>query len=106
METIQDMYWVCSALGELALPRAFVERRLDKFVAWNSQFLKVLGISEEQIRTTNASEILSIEGEGTEINGGFRMIPCSSVSSMRGEARVGGHVITVRGTLTFVIRCF
>jgi len=29
-------------LGELALPHAFLERKLDKFVAWNSQFLKAM----------------------------------------------------------------
>ncbi|HXO95675.1 MAG TPA: hypothetical protein VN857_03760 [Chthoniobacterales bacterium] len=102
METNQHMYSICSTLDELALPRAFLERELDKFVAWNSRFLKALSISEEELRAINASEILSIQEEGTEMNGGFRMIPCSSVSA-RGEARVGGHVITTQGALTFVM---
>src|SRR5260221_4338873 len=102
METNQHMHSICSALDELAIPGAFRERELDKFVAWNSRFLKALSISEEELRAINASEILSVQEEGTEINGGFRMIPCSSVAA-RGEARVGGHVITTQGALTFVM---
>src|SRR5260221_3269078 len=70
METNQHMHSICSALDELALPRAFLERELDKFVAWNSRFLKALSISEEELRAINASEILSVQEEGTEINGG------------------------------------
>src|SRR5260221_4891137 len=71
METNQHMHSICSALDELALPRAFLERELDKFVAWNSRFLKALSISEEELRAINASEILSVQEEGTEINGGL-----------------------------------
>jgi hypothetical protein len=98
MEISQHMHGICSALGELALPRAFQERKLDRFVAWNSRFLKTLSISEEEVQAVNASEILSIQGEGIEINGGFRMIPCSPLV-MRREMQIGRHVITTEGTL-------
>jgi hypothetical protein len=97
MEIIQHAYRLCSAANELALPRAFLDRKLDMFVAWNARFLEALSISEEEIRVINASEILSIQGEGAEISGGFRMIPCNSVSAKRGEAHVGGPVITMQG---------
>jgi len=90
MEITRHMHSVCSVLGELALPRAFLEHRLDRFVAWNLRFLKALSISQEEIQGVNASKILSIQGDGTEINGGFRMIPCR-VSAMRGELQVGAR---------------
>src|SRR5260221_8278111 len=96
METNQHMHSICSALDELALPRAFLERELDKFVAWNSRFLKALSISEEELRAINASEILSVQEEGTEINGGVRMILCRKEAA-RGGARVGGGGIAAPG---------
>jgi hypothetical protein len=99
MATIQELHSVCSAMEALALPRGFLERRLEKFVAWNLRFLKALRISEEEIQSARGSEILSIQGEGTEINGGVRMTPYSSVSLTRGQPGVRGNVITVEGAL-------
>jgi hypothetical protein len=98
-----EIHQICSALGELAVPGAFLDRTLDKFLAWNSRFLIALRISEEEIRVADASKILPIQGEETEISGGLRMIPCSSVLMMPGQLQVGGHVITTRGTLSLVM---
>jgi hypothetical protein len=36
---------VCSVLDQLALSRRFIDRNLDKFVAWKSRFLKSLSIA-------------------------------------------------------------
>src|SRR5260221_2940675 len=94
METNQHMHSICSALDELALPRAFLERELDKFVAWNSRFLKALSISEEELRAINASEILSVQEEGTEINGGVRLVPLSTTASPGLRSRGGGPLTT------------
>src|SRR5260221_5708516 len=102
METNQHMHSICSALDELALPRAFLERELDKFVAWNSRFLKALSISEEELRAINASEILSVQEEGTEINGGVPLVPCCKTGARR-AARGGGRGITTQSTSTVVI---
>jgi hypothetical protein len=49
---------VCSALDQLGLPSAFLDRKLDKFIAWNSPFLKALTVSEDRIKVIAASEIL------------------------------------------------
>src|SRR5260221_5411958 len=93
METNQHMHSICSALDELALPRAFLERELDKFVAWNSRFLKALSISEEELRAINASEILSVQEEGTEINGGVLKISCCNVAGAGQGPESGGRII-------------
>src|SRR5260221_13545369 len=100
METNQHMHSICSALDELALPRAFLERELDKFVAWNSRFLKALSISEEELRAINASEILSVQEEGTEINGGF-LVNSFFSRGAGGGARVGGVAKTTQKTRNF-----
>jgi hypothetical protein len=42
----------------MALLRAFLDPKLDKFVAWNSRFRKAPRISEQEIQAVNASEIL------------------------------------------------
>ena len=92
---------VCSTLGLLGLPRAFFHRQQDRFVAWNSPFLNALGLSEEEIRAIRASEILLLEGEGVEINGGVQMIRWKS--RLRSQKQVGGNVIAIREGLTFVM---
>lgn len=64
---------ICSVLDELALPRVFVHSQLDRFVAWNSQFLNALNIREDEIKSFVASEILCFQ-DGVEFDDGLLMI--------------------------------
>jgi len=92
---------VCSTLDQVGLPSAFLDRKLDKFIAWNSPFLKALTVSEDRIRIIAASEILFFEETGIKVNGGVQMVPCSS--RLPGQHRVSGHAIVTRESITFVM---
>ncbi len=91
---------VCSTLDQLGLPSAFLDRKLDKFIAWNSPFLKALTFSEDRIKVIAASEILFFEETGIKVNG-VQMVPCSS--RLPGQHRVSGHAIVTRESITFVM---
>jgi signal transduction histidine kinase len=93
---------ICFVLDQLALPRAFVDSKLDRFVAWNSHFLNALNIPEDQIKSQVASEVLSFEN-GIEFNDGFRMVPCSAHLLAASKPPVNGHAIAIEGQLTFVM---
>jgi hypothetical protein len=43
---------VCSVQGQLSLPMAFIDQDLDKFVSWNSRFLKSLSFDSIRKRTS------------------------------------------------------
>jgi len=92
---------VSSTLDQLRLPSAFLNRKLDKFIAWNAVFLKSLAVSENRIKAMAASEILFFEETGIKLNGGVQMIPCSS--RLRGKHQVCGHAIVTREGITFVM---
>jgi hypothetical protein len=92
---------VCSALDQLGVPSAFLNRKLDKFIAWNTPFLKVLTVSEDRIKVMAASEILFFEETGIKVNGGVGMIPCSS--RLPGQQQVSGHAIVTQEGITFVM---
>jgi hypothetical protein len=91
---------VCSTLDQLGFPCAFVNRKLDKFIAWNSRILHAFSVSEERIRAIAASEILFFEETGIEVNGGVQMILFSG--RLPGQHQVSGHAIVTREGIAFV----
>jgi signal transduction histidine kinase len=93
---------ICSVLDELALPRAFVHSQLDRFVAWNSQFLNALNIPEDEIKSLVASEIVCFE-DGFEFDDGLLIVPCSAHLLQGSKSLVNGHAVMVPGGLAFVM---
>jgi hypothetical protein len=95
MNNIPYAEQLCSALDRLALPRAFVENKIDRFIAWNSCFLNALHISQREISALRASEVLCFEG-GVEFDDGLRLNPCSAHAPAGGKTEVHGHAITAQ----------
>jgi hypothetical protein len=55
----QNLQALCAVLNEFALPRAIVDFQRHSFVAWNQRFLEHTGFSEDEIKTSNAKELLT-----------------------------------------------
>jgi hypothetical protein len=55
----QNLHELCAVLNEFALPRAIVDFERHSFVAWNQRFLEQTGFSEDEMKTSNAEELLT-----------------------------------------------
>jgi PAS domain-containing protein len=55
----ENLQQLCAVLNEFALPRAIVDFERHSFVAWNPKFLEKTGLSEDELRTSNAEELLT-----------------------------------------------
>jgi hypothetical protein len=55
----QNLQELCAVLNEFALPRAIVDFERHSFVAWNPRFLEHTGFSEDEMKTSNAEELLT-----------------------------------------------
>ena len=55
----QNLQELCAVLNEFALPRAIVDFERHSFVAWNQRFLEHTGFSEDEMKTSNAEELLT-----------------------------------------------
>jgi hypothetical protein len=55
----ENLQQLCAVLNEFALPRAIVDFDRHSFVAWNPKFLEHTGLSEDEVRTSKAEELLT-----------------------------------------------
>jgi hypothetical protein len=94
-------------LNEFALPRAIVDFERRSFVAWNARFLKEMGYSEEEIKSIDTEELLTLgdtwspisdENEGQKVE----MISCAARRPLGGEP-ASGYVVRAQGKIGYVM---
>jgi hypothetical protein len=103
----QNLQQCCAILNEFALPRAIVDFDRRSFVAWNVRFLKEMGYSEEEIKSIETEELLTLgdtwspiseENEGQKVE----MISCAARRPFGAEP-ASGYVIRAHGKIGYVM---
>ncbi|MBV8483537.1 MAG: hypothetical protein JO077_11810 [Verrucomicrobia bacterium] len=94
-------------MNDFALPRAVVNFESRSFVAWNPKFLEYTGRSDDELRTSNLEEVLTLgeawslvsEGERSE---GTEYVACVTRRPF-GENGSRGFVVRNLGRLGYVM---
>jgi hypothetical protein len=58
--SIQNLQELCDVLNGFALPRAIVDFEHDSFVAWNPKFLEQTSFTEDEMRTSDPEDLLTL----------------------------------------------
>jgi hypothetical protein len=58
--SIEKLQNCCAVLNEFTLARAIVDFERRSFIAWNTRFLKETGYSEEEIKSAEIGELLTL----------------------------------------------
>jgi hypothetical protein len=103
----QKLQELCAILNEFALPRAIIDLEKCSFLAWNSQFLKQTGYSEEQIKSADPEEFLILGESWFPLSGDQDEDTVEFTSSVSRRASGGeptpGYVVRSHGKIGYVM---
>jgi hypothetical protein len=97
-------------LNEFALPRAIVDFERRSFVAWNVRFLEETGCSEEDIKSADAEELLTLGDSWYPIPDGdegkkAEIVSCTA-KRHSGASPASGYVVRAHGKIGYVMGGF
>jgi hypothetical protein len=94
-------------LDEFALPRALVDFKRQRFVAWNQTFLARTGYSEEEIRALRPGHLI-VQGESAFVpeeagaNSDVEFYP-AALKTLKEEAAIPGHLVKSKGDFAYLM---
>jgi hypothetical protein len=103
----QNLQECCAVLNEFALPRALVDFERRSFVAWNVRFLEETGYSEEDIKSADAEELLTLGDSWYPIPDGdegkkAEIVSCTA-KRRSGASPSSGYVVRAHGNIGYVM---